>query len=58
MRRYALSLYWFVDDAYVGRANPGEPVFWHPASAGRFRIRAVDDHGRSDERQVDVALTQ
>jgi penicillin-binding protein 1C len=54
----ALSLYWFVDDTYLGRANPGEPVFWHPASAGRFRIRAVDDHGRSDERQVDVALTQ
>lgn len=54
----ARALYWFVDDSYIGRANPGEPIFWHPTSAGHFRIRAVDDHGRSDERQVDVALTQ
>ena len=54
----AHALYWFVDDAYVGRSSPGEPLFWQPAEAGQFRVRAVDDHGRSDERPLDVRLVE
>ena len=52
------ALYWFVDDAYVGRTAPGEPLYWQPSVAGKFRVRAVDDHGRSDERSLDVKLVE
>ncbi len=51
-------LYWFVDDAYVGRGAPGEPVYWRPPAAGDFRVRTVDDRGRSDERPLDVKLVE
>jgi penicillin-binding protein 1C len=54
----AHALYWFVDDAYVGRSNPGEPLYWQPSEAGQFRVRAVDDRGRSDERPLDVRLVE
>ncbi len=40
-------LYWFVDDRFVGRAAAGTPLLWHPV-AGKYRILAVDDLGRSD----------
>ncbi|HTW34692.1 MAG TPA: penicillin-binding protein 1C [Rhizomicrobium sp.] len=51
-------LYWFVDDAYVGTSVPGEPLYWQPAAAGNYRVRAVDDRGRSDERPLDVSLVE
>lgn len=54
----AHALYWFVDDAYVGQGAPGNSLFWQPRSAGRYRVRVVDDHGRSDERLLDVSLVQ
>ena len=54
----ARTLYWFVDDAYVGRTNPGEPLFWQPPAAGNYRVRAVDDRGRADERPLDVRLVE
>ena len=49
-------LYWFVDDGFVGSTKPGDVFFWQPPGAGNFRLRAVDDHGRSDERPLDVRL--
>lgn len=52
----AHALYWFVDDAYIGTSAPGEPLFWQPNAAGNYRVRTVDDHGRSDERPLDVTL--
>jgi len=54
----AHALYWFVDDAYVGQGAPGNSLFWQPRSAGRYRVRVVDDHGRSDERLLEVSLVQ
>jgi penicillin-binding protein 1C len=51
-------LYWFVDDAYVGRGAPGEAIYWRPPAAGDFRVRTVDDRGRSDERPLDVKLVE
>lgn len=52
------ALYWFVDDAYVGRGAPDQPFYWRPGAAGEFRVRAVDDRGRSDARAVEVRLMQ
>ena len=47
-------LYWFVDDHFVGAAGRNEPLIWQPV-AGKHRILAVDDLGRSDARQITVA---
>jgi penicillin-binding protein 1C len=52
------AIYWFVDEAYVGRSSPGEALFWVPQTAGDYRVRAVDDRGRSDERQLAVRLIE
>lgn len=52
----AHALYWFVDDAYVGRSSPNELMYWQPHSAGRYIIRVVDDHGRADQRLLDINL--
>ncbi|OOG49320.1 penicillin-binding protein 1C [Rhodanobacter sp. C06] len=54
----AHALYWFVDDAYVGQGTPGNSLFWQPRNAGSYRVRVVDDHGRSDERTLAVTLVQ
>lgn len=51
-------LYWFVGDSYIGSAGPGTTVNWTPDRAGHFRLSVVDDHGRHDEREIDVALVQ
>jgi penicillin-binding protein 1C len=48
------ELYWFVDDDYVGAAGSGETVFWQAGRAGRHVARVVDDHGRSDTRELRV----
>jgi penicillin-binding protein 1C len=52
------AVYWFVDDAFVARSAPGLIAQWLPRGAGRYRIRAVDDHGRADTREVEVAQVQ
>jgi penicillin-binding protein 1C len=52
------ALYWFVDDAYVGRAAPDAALSWQPRRAGRYDVRVVDDHGRSDGRALEVSLVQ
>jgi penicillin-binding protein 1C len=54
----ARAVYWFVDDAYVGRSTPGEALYWQPSSAGSYRVRAIDDRGRSDERPLEVTLVE
>ena len=50
-------LHWFVGTEYLGKSAPQEPLFWRPRP-GRYVVRVVDDLGRSDERQVDVRVSQ
>ena len=52
------ALYWFVNDAYIGRSVPGESLLWQPQTAGSYNVRVVDDHGRSDQRPLGVSLVQ
>ena len=52
------AMYWFVNDAYVGRTVPGEAFFWQPPAAGNYTVRVVDDHGRSDQRPLGVSLVE
>ena len=50
----ARTLFWFVDDALVGRSKPGESLAWLPPAPRRYRIRVVDDAGRADSRELSV----
>lgn len=52
------ALYWFVDDAYVGRSAPNESMYWQPRTAGRYTVRVIDDHGRTDQRLLQVNLVE
>ncbi len=53
----AATLYWFVDDRFVGSVPRGEVFFWQPA-VGEFAVRAVDDHGRAAATQLRVQLVR
>ena len=48
-------LYWFVDNAFIGTARPGEVLLWAPGRSGRYQLRVVDDHDRASTRTVEVA---
>lgn len=50
------TLYWFVDDIYLGSSAGKKPLEWQPLHSGVYRIRAVDDRGRADSRPVRVEL--
>lgn len=52
------SQYWFVDDAYVGRTSPDQPLDWRPPQSGTYRVQVVDDHGRGDSRTLKVGLVE
>ncbi len=52
------TLYWFVNDAFVGDSHPGNALAWKPGRAGKFLVRAVDEQGRSDVRELRVAITR
>jgi penicillin-binding protein 1C len=51
-------LYWFVNESYVGRSAPGEALYWQVPDAGDYRVRVVDDHGRSDARPLELTLVK
>ena len=52
------ALYWFVDDAFVGAGKPGVALGWVPVRTGSFIVRAVDDHGRTDSRELRVGVVR
>jgi penicillin-binding protein 1C len=50
-------LRWFVDAAYVGESAPSSTLLWKP-QPGRHVIRAVDDSGRADVREIRVTTVE
>ena len=53
------AIYWFADDALIGRVRPGEGLAWMPSLAAtgrRYLLRAVDDQGRAEAREVVVEV--
>ena len=48
------TLFWFADDALIGSAGAAAKLEWRPRSVGRYRLRVVDDHGRAEERWVEI----
>ncbi len=51
----AKTLYWFVDERFVGSTPRSEVLFWQPV-VGEFEIRVADDHGRAAATQIRVQL--
>ncbi|MFA4948272.1 MAG: penicillin-binding protein 1C [Candidatus Krumholzibacteriia bacterium] len=51
------TVYWFVNEVFLGTSPSGESFFWKPAP-GRFVVRAVDDQGRADARAVRAVLVE
>lgn len=49
------AIYWFADRSYLGQSEVGQPLFWTPDQPGTYALRAVDDHGRADSREIRVA---
>lgn len=49
------TVYWFIDEKLLGKANSGQPFFWS-AKPGSFMVRAVDDQGRADVREIKVTV--
>lgn len=52
------KLHWFVDEDYIGTGAPGIAISWNPERSGRYIVRAVDDRGRADSRELNVALVR
>jgi penicillin-binding protein 1C len=52
----ARTLYWFANDALVGKTKPGVDLPWLPPTAGDFMLRVVDDLGSAQERVLSVVF--
>lgn len=52
------TLYWFVDDAYLGSVPSGQSLMWAPERTGRFLVRVVDDRGRADARELGIGVVE
>jgi penicillin-binding protein 1C len=50
------AVYWFAGGAYLGRAPFGDSLAWVPPQPGRYLLRAVDDRGGADTRELVVDL--
>jgi penicillin-binding protein 1C len=50
------TVHWFVNDAYVGTSRPDVALSWIPGRSGEFLVRAIDDQGRADSRELRVAV--
>jgi penicillin-binding protein 1C len=48
----ARTVFWFADGAFIGESASGRAIAWQPTRPGRALLRAVDEHGRGDEREV------
>ncbi|MDR1450996.1 MAG: penicillin-binding protein 1C [Helicobacteraceae bacterium] len=52
------ELYWFVGDEFIGAAKRGDILSWEPKRSGRFTVRAIDDRGRSDARELQIIMME
>lgn len=50
-------LFWFVDNEFVGQSRSEKPLFW-AARTGDFRVKVVDENGRSSSRSLGVRLVK
>jgi len=49
------TLYWFINETYLAKTRRDQIYLWN-AKPGKFVVRVVDDHGRSDARDMSVKM--
>ncbi len=54
----ASEVFWFAGEKYLGKAPRGRILAWLPPGPGHYVLRAVDDAGRSDSREVAISVAQ
>ncbi len=52
------ALYWFANDAYLGKATLKQTLWWTPTTAGEYKVRVVDSNGNVDVVSIKVDLLQ
>lgn len=50
------TIYWFIDDGYLGSTASKRSIEWRPTAQGSYRVRAIDDRGRADSRRIKVEI--
>lgn len=48
-------VYWFANEQFIAKSKSNEPFLWQ-AKPGRFVIRAVDEHGLADARDINIEV--
>jgi len=48
------AIYWFADNSFIAKSEAGIAIAWAPPQSGHYLLRAVDEHGQSDNRDVFV----
>jgi penicillin-binding protein 1C len=48
------AIYWFASNSFIAKSEQGESVAWQPQLAGRIVLRAVDEAGLADSRDVTI----
>ncbi len=48
------EIFWFANNAFVGKTQGSHSLQWTPPAAGRYTVRAVDESGASDSRELSV----
>lgn len=49
------NIHWFINESYFTQTHPNQAVIWQ-AKPGKFVVRVVDDHGRSDAKEIIVRI--
>ncbi len=49
------NIYWFVNETFVAKISAGKSFLWK-ARPGRFVVRAVDEHGLSDAKDINIQI--
>ncbi|WP_211460510.1 penicillin-binding protein 1C [Collimonas silvisoli] len=47
-------LFWFANGGLIGKARAVDSLGWLPGAPGRYQLRAIDQEGRADGREVEV----
>jgi penicillin-binding protein 1C len=47
-------LFWFANGGLIGKARASGSLDWLPSAPGRYQLRAIDEEGRSDGKEIDI----
>ncbi|MDI2089960.1 penicillin-binding protein 1C [Commensalibacter oyaizuii] len=53
----AHTLYWFANKIYLGKTDTSTTLFWHPAVAGQYQIKVIDDQAQSHQIPINIEIT-